>query len=179
MSAWASFSANNLITYTSGDDTTPVSNPNGPLKGRKSYKLLAQHMHMSISEVKTWMKSKHFKPYFDKLYLNYIKSSQDQAAMTRTPRKQCPSLQIVEAAVVEDKNGQQLYLDLWGEVDTSNYKAIEWLAQFLVRCEFENTQKRKGIFVNKDMTGKERRETLVCAANCCRRALAKQDEKLS
>lgn len=142
--------------------------PNGlhgpvPANTHSSLTRMAQYLGLQTSQaVNNWLQSPAFLPYFQELYGDCIKPSQDLAAASNRPRKQGPQLVAVQSAIADGENfGDQKYSGY--HVDKTDFEEVDHYALCLYRLCKVNTDGRDGVFRGKTMSNVEKEARLWCA----------------
>jgi hypothetical protein len=124
---------------------------------------MAQYLGLQTSQaVSNWLQSPAFLPYFQELYDDCIKPSQDLAAASNRPRKQGPQLAAVQSVIADgEKFGDQKYSGY--HVDKADFEEVDHYALCLYRLCKVNTDGRDGVFRGKTMSNVEKEARLWCA----------------
>lgn len=142
----------------------PLAKLKGAIVGPMSHENLAQHLMITSKELHDWLQSTEFQPFFKELYENYIMPNQ-----TKTPGEERPAeptlLEVEYAIEREERRALLKYTDDYG--DTSSFKAIDWLAKFIVKCRERNVRYRDGMFFRKGMDEASMNSRLWMAYRLC------------
>ncbi|KZF22411.1 hypothetical protein L228DRAFT_152274 [Xylona heveae TC161] len=143
------------------------SNPRNYPRFRRnvlSWSQLALHLNLSGPEqVKEWMNSEFFQPYWQELYEAVIAPAQLSARVSGTRRPRGPRLSIVQYTLVEgERGGEQTFSRR--KLDKSDWDIVDHYARFLYMVRSENKLDKKGVFFARDDLTNEEIDMLIWKA---------------
>ena len=118
----------------------------GPVKTNAHIRLENMVMYLELDssvQLRAWLDSPQFKPYFEELYQNTI-----LPRLTKDPNLQGPQLRTVRSAMIRGESfGDQKYSAK--SVDTAHFDQVDHYAYCMVQLIDCNTHNRHGVFYQK------------------------------